>query len=81
VTGNGVEHQHHHVMGSRVDEPVDIATLDELLRDNRRVEALRVMMADLREHRLTLRSNDERSDENHVALARIVGILADDWPG
>lgn len=62
-------------------ETVDINVLDQLLKDNRRVEALRRIVNDLQAHGIRLRVGDKPGDEELVALSRIVGILADDWVG
>lgn len=62
-------------------QKVDINVLDQLLKDNRRIDALRTIMDDLAAHRTRLRAGDDPGDEEDIALSRIIGILAPDWSG
>ena len=64
---------------TRVD--IEAKLLDELLKNNRRIDAIRHILESLAEHRILLRAGDVHTDVEvrRVALERIAGIIAADW--
>jgi len=52
-----------------------------LLKNNRRIDAIRHILESLAEHRILLRAGDVHTDveARRVALERIAGIIAADW--
>lgn len=71
----------HDTPPTRLD--VDTGTLDELLKDNRRVDAIRLIIEELTSNRVRLRADDAATDDelHRIMLNRISGILAADWAG